>query len=112
MQGYRRNLFEFNMPAVIQTPGAEFEPCRPGARLYRLDQLRNPRGDPAEESSLFDRQFVQVPNECQIPVHLYSMPQAGMHRQARTRLTVSPAACAPRLYTYGAESPRPHRRCR
>jgi len=71
---YPRDQFEFNMPPVIQTPGAEFETCRRGARLHRLDQPGNPRRDPAEEPALFDRQFVQVPNGRQIPVHLYSMP--------------------------------------
>ena len=68
-----RNQFEFNVPSVIQTPGAEFERCRRGAHLYRLDQPGNPRGDPAEEPALFDGQFVQFPNGCQMPVQIYSM---------------------------------------
>ena len=63
------------MPTVIQTPGTEFEPCRRAARLYRLDQPGNPHGDPAKKSALSDRQFIQVPNECQLPVHIYSMPK-------------------------------------
>lgn len=72
--GYPRDQFEFNMPPVIQTPGAEFETCRRAARPYRLDQPGNPRGDPAEEPALIGRQFVQVPYGRQIPVHFYSMP--------------------------------------
>ena len=75
---YSRDQFEFNLPAVIQTPSAEFEHCRRGTRLYRLDQPGNPRGDTTEEPALFDAQFIQVPNGCQMPVHLYSMPNVEL----------------------------------
>ena len=61
---YSRDQFEFNVPSVIQTPGAEFELGRRGALLYRLHQPGNLRGDTAEEPALFDCQFVQVPNGC------------------------------------------------
>ena len=85
---YPHNRFELNMRVVIQTPSAELEPCRHRACLYRLDQPGNPRGDPAEEPALFDRQFVQVPNGCQITVYLYSIPKALTHRQVHTRDSV------------------------
>ena len=65
-----RNQFEFYVPSVIQTPGAEFESGRRGTRLYRLDQPGIPRGNTAEEPALFDRQFVQIPNGRQMPVHI------------------------------------------
>ena len=104
---YSRNQFELHVPSVIQTPGAEFEPGRRGSRLYRLDQPGNPRGDTAEESALFDRQFIQIPNGRQMPVHIYSMPEGGARRQAQARDSarhrIRPRPTAPGCYASGDE---------
>ena len=97
------------MPAIIQTPSAEFERCRRGARLYRLDQPRNPLGDPAEEPALFGRQFVQFPNGCQIPVHIYSMPNVELTSKLNTQFSAPPPAYAPRLYESGSQGACPQR---
>ena len=102
--------------------------CRPSSRrrvpslktghritlLYRVDHPGNPRRDPAEKPALFDRQFVQIPNGRQVTVHLYSMPEPGMHKQAqarnsaRNRLHAHPAP--PHRRASGADDLRPHRR--
>ena len=106
-----RNQFEFYVPPVFQTAGAEFVPGRRGARLYCLDQPGNPRGDNAEEPALFDRQFVQIPNRRQLTVHLYRMPEGAPRRQAQARdsahYRIRPRPAAPARFRLGAY----HRRC-
>lgn len=102
---YSRNQLEFEAPPVVQTPCAELIAGHRRPLPDRLDQSTNPDGDTAEEPTLFDRQFVQIPIACLVPVHLYSMPDGGERGQAlardSARKPISERIAAPCRYVSG-----------